>query len=190
MTVSIGWERNSLRLLETLRRMSIPISALARIASGWTKPAGRDPSLSGSRISPAAALRIPSAIWLRQELPVHRMRIFGFKQVNLSKVLPVSLLGETTTGTASLPCTDRFPQAGPCSRKKTGSSSQGMTVRTRGIFRIRYNSRITRVLQLQSVPNRNWKSVGQSKSDPIRHLPEIYCVIYENKTTGTDFCQA
>src|SRR4051812_13029728 len=31
--------------------------------------------------SPAAARRMPSAIWLRQELPVQRMRTFGFTRV-------------------------------------------------------------------------------------------------------------
>ena len=70
---------------------------------------------------------------------------------------------------------DRYKK-GAVRGKKTGSSSQGMTVRTRGIFRIRYNSRITRVLQLQFVPNRNWKSVGQSKNDQPRRVPEIFCV--------------
>src|SRR6266852_634648 len=46
---------------------------MASIASGRTR-LGLVPALSTSKRSPASCLRRPSAIWLRAELPVHRIR--------------------------------------------------------------------------------------------------------------------
>ncbi len=48
------------------------------MAMGCTFPDGRDPALATSTNPPAAALRKASAIWLRQEFPVQRMRIRGW----------------------------------------------------------------------------------------------------------------
>src|SRR5271170_3715993 len=42
------------------------------------KPAGFEPALCTSRMSPAAAFKNPSAIWLRHELPVHKIKTVSF----------------------------------------------------------------------------------------------------------------
>ena len=57
--------------------MSMPISASARMDSGWTYPAGLLPALATRNTPPEAARKMPSAMWLRQELPVHSTRING-----------------------------------------------------------------------------------------------------------------
>src|SRR5688572_23991894 len=53
--------------------MSMPISSIARIASGLTCVASV-PALVTSKRSPARSRRMPSAIWLRAELWVHTNR--------------------------------------------------------------------------------------------------------------------
>src|SRR5688572_24957613 len=47
------------------------------MASGWTYPAGLLPALATENRSLAAARKKPSAMWLRQELPVQRTRTIG-----------------------------------------------------------------------------------------------------------------
>src|SRR3990170_7818554 len=54
--------------------MSIPTSAMARIARGCTKPAGETPALKANTRPSARRLNQPSAIWERQELPEQRTR--------------------------------------------------------------------------------------------------------------------
>jgi hypothetical protein len=63
---------------EVWAEMSIPISRITWIAFGCTYSAGLDPALCTATSSPAAARRMPSARWLRQEFPVQRMRTLGF----------------------------------------------------------------------------------------------------------------
>src|SRR3954471_3882855 len=53
--------------------MSIPTSRIASIASART-PTGRTPALSTSNRSPPNPLKSPSAIWLRAEFPVQRIK--------------------------------------------------------------------------------------------------------------------
>src|SRR2546427_12534743 len=77
MTVSIFSFKNSVNGLERCQEMSIPISFMTWMAMGWTKPAGFDTAL-WTLIRPRAAFRrMPSAMWLRQELPVQRIRTVG-----------------------------------------------------------------------------------------------------------------
>src|SRR5258707_10766039 len=52
--------------------MSMPISFIAAIASGRTSE-GFVPAENTSKRSPASWRNNPSAIWLRAELPVHRI---------------------------------------------------------------------------------------------------------------------
>jgi hypothetical protein len=58
---------------ERCPEISIPIWAIDRIASGRTDD-GATPALSTSNRSPAIIRKSPSAIWLRAEFPVHRIR--------------------------------------------------------------------------------------------------------------------
>ena len=53
------------------------ISFKASTADGCTSPLGFDPAENISKRSMAEFLRMPSAIWERQEFPVHRIRILG-----------------------------------------------------------------------------------------------------------------
>src|ERR1035437_6527515 len=53
--------------------MSIPISLIALTAIGFS-PTGRVPALNTSYLSPAMCRRRPSAIWLRAEFPVQRIK--------------------------------------------------------------------------------------------------------------------
>src|SRR5271165_3629652 len=53
--------------------MSIPSSRMTAMASGRTW-VGRVPALNTSKRLPAMLRKRPSAIWLRAELPVQRMR--------------------------------------------------------------------------------------------------------------------
>src|SRR3954453_19741516 len=68
--------------------MSIPVSRMAAIASGRTVP-GSVPALSTSKDSPASWRRSPSAIWLRAELPVQRIRTRVFKRCLAAVLEPV-----------------------------------------------------------------------------------------------------
>jgi hypothetical protein len=51
---------------------------MARTASGWTCGLGSVPALRTSKRSPWYLRKNASAIWLRAELPVHRIRTIGF----------------------------------------------------------------------------------------------------------------
>src|SRR5688572_14375795 len=73
ITSSHGWSRKRSRVLDVCDVMSMPRSAIALMASGWTRVASV-PALSTSMRPPPAARSSPSAIWLRDELWVHRMR--------------------------------------------------------------------------------------------------------------------
>src|SRR5215216_521985 len=63
--------------------MSMPISRMASTASGLTR-LGLTPALSTSNRPPPSCRRIPSAIWLRAELPVQRMSTRFFSAILLS----------------------------------------------------------------------------------------------------------
>src|SRR5438477_12780353 len=60
------------------------------MAMGCTYPAGLDPALCTSRMSPAIFFRIPSAMWLRQELPVQRIRTVGLGVMKRIAIQPPS----------------------------------------------------------------------------------------------------
>src|ERR1019366_6264659 len=61
-------------------------SAMTLMASGWTKPAGFEPALWTLAESPSAARKKPSPRWLRQELPVQRMRMVGLEFVGINLI--------------------------------------------------------------------------------------------------------
>src|SRR5271166_1066255 len=65
--------------------MSIPSSSMTAIASGLTCP-GRVPALSTSKRSPASCLSNPSAIWLRAEFPVQRIKTRFFQELSAPDV--------------------------------------------------------------------------------------------------------
>src|SRR5579862_8955456 len=65
---------NSSTLLERWPDISIPISCMTAIASGRTW-LGLVPALNTSKRFPASCRKRPSAIWLRAELPVQRIKI-------------------------------------------------------------------------------------------------------------------
>src|SRR6266571_733611 len=73
ITVSKRWPSNSETDFERCPVMSIPISRMASMARGLT-PMGAVPALWTSSVSPPRCRKRPSAIWLRTELPVQRMR--------------------------------------------------------------------------------------------------------------------
>ena len=60
---------------------------------GWTSPLGLDPALKTSKRSPAAARRMPSAMWLRQEFPVQRMSTLGLVMVGIVRVKGIVRVG-------------------------------------------------------------------------------------------------
>ena len=62
--------------LENCREISTPTSRIASIASGCTTPGFR-PALNASKRPPPRCRSHPSAIWLRQEFPVHKKRTSG-----------------------------------------------------------------------------------------------------------------
>src|SRR5438874_2181131 len=62
--------------LERWALMSMPVSAIARTARGFI-PCGSTPAEYASITSPLSARAKPSAIWLRQLLPVQRNRILS-----------------------------------------------------------------------------------------------------------------
>src|SRR5215831_14710857 len=57
--------------------MSMPISRMASMASGFTRAAGSVPALRTSNSSAAFSRSRPSAIWLRAEFPVQSTRTVG-----------------------------------------------------------------------------------------------------------------
>src|SRR5512137_1817697 len=63
--------------LERWPEMSTPASAITATARGFS-PYASMPAEYASTTSPRSALAHPSAIWLRQELPVQRNRTFSF----------------------------------------------------------------------------------------------------------------
>ena len=63
----------------------------------------------------------------------------------------------------------------PCTKNRVLQS--GDDCKGPGEFQNQYNSGITRVLQLQPVLSRNWKSVGHSKNDYSGVCPKSVCVI-------------
>jgi hypothetical protein len=77
-----------------------PSSSIARIASGCTNPAGREPADSGSTRSPWSMRASASDIWLRAALPVHRNMI-RLRSVATPPYTPARALGfETPSGEA------------------------------------------------------------------------------------------
>gem|GEM_PF-6019956 len=69
--------------------MSTPASAMALTARGFI-PCFSMPAEWASSTSPFSCRVQPSAIWLRQELPVHRNRIFFFiHHFRFSGYLPI-----------------------------------------------------------------------------------------------------
>src|SRR5689334_11064256 len=87
--------------------MSTPASCMARTASGF-RPCGSVPAEYASIWSAFSARAQPSAIWLRQELPVQRKRMRG--RLAASAIAAASVLGaavvegvgEGAEGTAEL----------------------------------------------------------------------------------------
>ena len=54
---------------------SMPASASTSTANGLTRAAGREPALAATNRPPPLVLNSASAIWLRAELPVQRIRM-------------------------------------------------------------------------------------------------------------------
>ena len=72
-TCPSGGRKVEMSLL-TCDEISMPAWRMAATAFGWTKPAGFVPADNDWNRSPCECRRNPSAIWLRQELPVHKNR--------------------------------------------------------------------------------------------------------------------
>src|SRR6516164_4100495 len=89
----------------------MPSSFITAMASGLTRP-GFVPALSTSKRSPASSSGSPSAIWLRAEFPVQRIKTRFFIVLVLEENLfsgaatgcaaPCSGLGRTNKGTDEL----------------------------------------------------------------------------------------
>ena len=63
------------------------ISFKVSIADGCTYPLGFDPAENILKRSLAEFLRMPSAIWERQEFPEQRIRILGFIMIYLKEFI-------------------------------------------------------------------------------------------------------
>src|SRR5690606_30185773 len=75
ITKSKSWERYSSTTLDVCPEISTPSSIMTAIAVGFT-PCASTPALLTIALSPEKWRRYPSAIWLRQLLPVHRTNMF------------------------------------------------------------------------------------------------------------------